>query len=156
MAAALASASRSRARAQPENATGACASRCRGAATSGNTDERAPKPRGACDQAHLADNGARSPPSCAPFALRSGSAREDHRPMQTKVITAIAAGAIRDVAGALADDVRAEAGGEKPSLILAFASPKQPLSELLPELRERLGDVPLLASSSAGEFTEHG
>jgi methyl-accepting chemotaxis protein len=84
--------------------------------------------------------------------------------MQTTVITSLAAGGVRDVAEALTRDLREKLASAaegasppaRPSLVLVFASPAQPLSELLPELRERLGDVPLLAASSAGEFTERG
>lgn len=76
--------------------------------------------------------------------------------METKIVTALAAGEVDEVAGELARRARESFAGEPPSLVLAFASPAQPLGELLPAIRARLGDVPLIAASSAGEFTEEG
>jgi len=76
--------------------------------------------------------------------------------MPTKIATALARGNPLEVAEVLAKTLRERLAGAKPAFVMAFASTSQPLDELLPALHRQLGDVPLLASSTAGEFTEEG
>jgi methyl-accepting chemotaxis protein len=76
--------------------------------------------------------------------------------METKILSALFTGTVTEVADSLSQRIRDELADAPPALVVVFASPTLPLSELLPELRRRLGDAPLLASSSAGEFTERG
>lgn len=46
--------------------------------------------------------------------------------------------------------------GEKPTLLVCFASMQQPLAQVMPVLAEAFPGVALLGSSTAGEFTELG
>lgn len=77
--------------------------------------------------------------------------------MTTILARAIARGDASVVAEALVSDVRRQLGGAAPVLALVFASsPAQSLSELMPAVKARLGDVLLLGASTAAEFTDQG
>ena len=53
---------------------------------------------------------------------------------ETKVATAMASGQVEQVAATLTAKVKGDLGDAAPVLLLAFASTKQPLSELMPLL----------------------
>ncbi len=76
--------------------------------------------------------------------------------MKTKVATAIAEGTTVEVAGALASKVKEQLGSEEPVLVVVFASTAQPLTELVPKLRESFGAATVLGCSTAGQFSENG
>lgn len=47
-------------------------------------------------------------------------------------------------------------GGAEPALVLVFASPKHPLSDVSQKLTEAFGSARVLGASTAGEFNERG
>lgn len=76
--------------------------------------------------------------------------------MPTRIATAIAHGSAAAAAAELKTQLLAQLGGAKPVLVLAFASTKQPLGELVHHLAPSLPGTLLLGASTAGEFTEKG
>jgi methyl-accepting chemotaxis protein len=61
-----------------------------------------------------------------------------------------------DVARTLAEGARRKLEGSEPALVLVFASTKQPLGDLVPEVVRLFPASMVLAASTAGEFTEVG
>lgn len=76
--------------------------------------------------------------------------------VETQVATALAGGTAADAAERLADAIELQLGARRPVLVLAFASTRQPLPELLPALYQRFPTAVVLGASTAGEFTERG
>jgi methyl-accepting chemotaxis protein len=76
--------------------------------------------------------------------------------METRIATGLARGDAEQAAPALLEAIRKQLGGAPPALVMVFASTAQPLDRLLPALQAGLGDAPLLAASTAGEFTQDG
>ena len=76
--------------------------------------------------------------------------------METKVATALAHGSSKDATGAVVAQVKKQLAGAQPALVLAFASTKQPLAEVMPTLRSEFAGATLLGSETSGEFTEKG
>jgi hypothetical protein len=74
----------------------------------------------------------------------------------THLASARASGAPDRAARALASELGEQLGGRSPGLVLAFASPDQPLSGVSAELRGRFPEATVLGASTAGEFTERG
>lgn len=75
---------------------------------------------------------------------------------ETKVATAIATGEAEQVAATLIAKVKQDLGASSPVLLMAFASTKQPLSQLMPLLSAAFPDSTVLGASTAGEFIETG
>lgn len=73
---------------------------------------------------------------------------------KTTVATEIATGSAHDAAEVLVGRVRARLGPEQPSLLLAFASPKQPLEEVVRPLGAAFPGATVLGSTSSGAFIE--
>lgn len=76
--------------------------------------------------------------------------------METRIASAIAGGTARDAASKLAADVKGQLAGQEPVLVAVFASTSQPLSELMPALKEHFPSGVLIGSSTSGEFTQNG
>lgn len=74
----------------------------------------------------------------------------------TQVVTALVEGNASECAHAALQVLSEQAPGRAPALLMVFASPAQPLPEVLPALRAAYPDAALLSASSAGEFTERG
>ena len=74
--------------------------------------------------------------------------------MITCVATARTDGDARSAAEALAHALTEGLDGVSPSLVLFFASTKQPVAEVAPILVARFPDAVVLGCSTAGEFTE--
>ena len=74
----------------------------------------------------------------------------------TKVITTLAEGNTQDCAHQILAALTDQAPGRHPALLMVFASPSQPLAELLPVLSAAFPQTSVLGASSAGEFTEKG
>lgn len=60
--------------------------------------------------------------------------------------------AVAELQGAMQQQLE----GKTPALLVCFASMQQPLAELMPALSEAFPKVPLVGSSTAGEFTDEG
>lgn len=75
---------------------------------------------------------------------------------ETKVATAMASGQVEQVAATLTAKVKGDLGDAAPVLLLAFASTKQPLSQLMPLLAASFPHSTVLGASTAGEFVESG
>jgi len=73
---------------------------------------------------------------------------------KTLVATAIANGDPGPAAAALVEQLRGTLGETKPAFVLVFASTKQPLRDIMPELTAAFSPAPILGASTAGEFTE--
>src|SRR5262245_24691345 len=69
--------------------------------------------------------------------------------METRIATAMSKGSVEEAAETLTRAVVEQLGGAQPSTA-------QPLGDLLPALKRRLGAATLLGASTAGEFTERG
>jgi len=77
--------------------------------------------------------------------------------MSTTMITALGKGKnSKDVGAMLAQDIKHRLGGKKPGLAYLLVSSKYELEPLLKAVREELGAVPLIGSTTAGEFTDQG
>jgi methyl-accepting chemotaxis protein len=76
--------------------------------------------------------------------------------VQTQVVTALVEGSAQACAQALLDALEAAAPGRSPALLMVFASPAQPLPEVLPPLLAAHPSAAVLSASSAGEFTGQG
>jgi methyl-accepting chemotaxis protein len=76
--------------------------------------------------------------------------------MNTKIATALAKGDAPEASAELIQRVRASLGGARPELLALFASTAQPLDEMSRRVVEAFPDVPLVSSSTSGEFTERG
>jgi methyl-accepting chemotaxis protein len=74
----------------------------------------------------------------------------------TKVATAISSGDVGPTSEALVRSTRASLGDAKPELLVLFCSTAQPLAQATRRIAEAFPDVPLIAASTAGEFTESG
>ena len=76
--------------------------------------------------------------------------------MKTTIATALASGEATDAAAELTKQVRAKLGNSEVRLLVAFASTMQPLGQLVERLASSFPGTTLIASSTAGEFTERG
>jgi methyl-accepting chemotaxis protein len=76
--------------------------------------------------------------------------------MQTIISTSLAHGSAAESVEALIREVRANLGGNVPTLLVAFASTAQPLGEVTNRLADRFPETTILGASTAGEFTEKG
>lgn len=74
----------------------------------------------------------------------------------THLTSAHASGAPDQAARSLAAELGDKLGGRSPELVVAFASPDQPLAGVSEELRRRFPKATVLGASTAGEFTEQG
>ncbi len=76
--------------------------------------------------------------------------------LETKVATALADGNAASAAATLIAKVSADLAGTSPTLVMVFASTKQPLSELMPTINAAFPHSTVLGASTAGEFIETG
>ncbi len=76
--------------------------------------------------------------------------------MAIQFVTALASGDAAQVAAELGRLIRTQLGDSSPCMVLVFASTAQPLEQLMPKMQQEFPDAVLLASSTAGEFTEQG
>jgi methyl-accepting chemotaxis protein len=76
--------------------------------------------------------------------------------MVTTIATGLAGGTSSEAVEALTRSVRTQLQGAPPALLVVFASTMQPLGEVVRGLSTAFPDVPLLGTSTAGEFTEAG
>jgi methyl-accepting chemotaxis protein len=74
----------------------------------------------------------------------------------TRIVTHQASGTAEAVAGAFIESIRDQLAGEEPVLVVCFASTRQPLATLMPELQGAFPGAACIGSSTAGEFTELG
>lgn len=75
---------------------------------------------------------------------------------ENTVVTALADGSADSCAEKLLEKCRAELAGASPQLVMAFASTKQPLTELMPKICAAFPQSVVLGASTAGEFIETG
>lgn len=76
--------------------------------------------------------------------------------METKVVTAIAAGTAEQAAAELSSEIKKKMTEQAPGLILVFASTQQPLETLMPRFVKEFPQTLIMGCSTAGEFTEKG
>jgi methyl-accepting chemotaxis protein len=74
----------------------------------------------------------------------------------TKVATAISSGDVGSASAALVRTTRATLGAAEPQFLVLFCSTAQPLAKASRRIAEAFPDVPLVSSSTAGEFVESG
>ncbi len=72
----------------------------------------------------------------------------------TAIATASSSADAATAAKELATDLSDALNGAAPAIVFVFASTKQPLESLLPEITARFPDATVLSASTAGEFTE--
>ncbi len=75
---------------------------------------------------------------------------------ETRVATALADGPAAEAAQKLIAKVRSELGDAAPTLVMVFASTKQPLTEVMPLITAAFPKSTALGASTAGEFIESG
>jgi hypothetical protein len=73
--------------------------------------------------------------------------------MLTRIATAMVGGNGKDAAQKIASVLHDQLGGAPPAMLLAMASTEQPLAEVLPVLSRAFPGVPVLGTSTAGQFT---
>jgi methyl-accepting chemotaxis protein len=76
--------------------------------------------------------------------------------MNTRVVTASAAGTATAAAEQLVADLKRDLKGDEPALVMVFASTAQPLGEVASIMTKAFASSQVLGASTAGEFTERG
>lgn len=76
--------------------------------------------------------------------------------MATIIATTMSSDSAKGAAKKIGEELKSQMGESKPLLVMAFASTKQPLTELMPVLSEIFPESVILGSSTAGEFTQDG
>ncbi len=74
----------------------------------------------------------------------------------TIIATSLANGSISEATAAVTKDLRRQLGSAPPALVVAMASTRQPLGPVVSALREGFPTIPIVGTSTAGEFTERG
>jgi methyl-accepting chemotaxis protein len=73
--------------------------------------------------------------------------------MLTRIATSMAGGKGKEAVQTLAGVLRDQLGGATPAMLLAMASTEQPLADVLPALSKAFPGVPVMGTSTAGQFT---
>src|ERR1700684_3839760 len=74
----------------------------------------------------------------------------------TIVATSLAKGSVTEASAAVSKDLRRQLGGARPALVVAMASTEQPLGPVVSSIQEEFPTIPVVGTSTAGEFTERG
>jgi len=74
----------------------------------------------------------------------------------TVIATSLAKGSVSEASASVTRDLRRQLGAERPALVVAMASTAQPLGPVAVALQEGFPGIPIVGTSTAGEFTEQG
>ena len=74
----------------------------------------------------------------------------------TTIATSLARGTVSEACASVSKDLRRQLGAERPALVVAMASTAQPLGPVASAIQEAFPNIPVVGTSTAGEFTERG